>query len=188
MVIFCPRLQTDDIAGSDLKYLDDFIKLACAPKLLKLRMFPDCKEIAESMAVWYAVVRTEVLNEQREPVRAGEAPDTVVVVGDGVTPRTAALFAFRAPQWRCVSVDPMLRFDSPSWKAFTNMKSCGTDDDTVAAWTAISRLVMLRRRIEQVPAGCRSHRQPHVPRKVSVALYVCIIAPNNATPRPLCWL
>ncbi len=32
----------------------------------------------------------------------------MVSIGDGTTPRTAALFAFRSA-WRCYSVDPMLR-------------------------------------------------------------------------------
>lgn len=33
---------------------------------------------------------------------------TLIAVGDGVTPRTATLFAFRS-RWRCVSIDPALR-------------------------------------------------------------------------------
>lgn len=42
----------------------------------------------------------------------------LLAVGDGVTPRTAGLFAYRT-QWRCISVDPQMR--SGAWDGVTNL-------------------------------------------------------------------
>ncbi len=39
-------------AASNLGFLNEFIHLACAPTLLAMHMYPDCKEITESMAAW----------------------------------------------------------------------------------------------------------------------------------------
>ena len=56
--------------------------------------------------------RFEVLGAQDKSV-------TVLVVGDGCTPRTAAMFAFRT-SWRCVSIDPMLRCEEE--KPYTKVR------------------------------------------------------------------
>ena len=45
-------------------------------------------------------------------LRPDDASVTVVVVGDGLTPRTAALFCFRT-RWSCVSIDPLMTEDTP---------------------------------------------------------------------------
>lgn len=91
-----------------LRYLDAFVTATCGPDLLALGLFPNAKEITESWAAFAAVRR----------YLGGDYPFddpnlTVVCVGDGTTPRTAAMFAFRTA-WRCYSVDPLLRAD-PRW-------------------------------------------------------------------------
>lgn len=45
---------------------------------------------------------------------------TLVAVGDGVTPRTATMFAFRT-QWHCISIDPALR--NGPWDTVSNLHS-----------------------------------------------------------------
>lgn len=84
-----------------LRYLDEFIKLKCAPDLLNLRLFPNAKEITESMATFNAVRKNIIydgLNYQDEDV-------LLLDIGCGNTPRTAALFAFRT-KWECHAIDP----------------------------------------------------------------------------------
>lgn len=45
----------------------------------------------------------------------------LLAVGDGCTPRTAALFAFRSA-WRCVSIDPVMRA-SGGWDAVSSLQT-----------------------------------------------------------------
>ena len=82
------------------KYINHFIRGHCAADMLGRDMFPNGKEITESMAAFRAVMKY-----------AGVSYDddvTIVAVGDGHTPRTGALFAFRT-KWICHSIDPNLR-------------------------------------------------------------------------------
>ena len=87
------------------RYIDEFIKLRCAPDMLALNLFPNGKEITESMAA-YNAVREHIVKQ----CDAGLGGNTIalVAVGDGHRPRTAALFAFRSA-WTCFSIDPALR-------------------------------------------------------------------------------
>lgn len=86
----------------ELRYLNEFIGMHCAPDILLQRLFPDIKEITESMAA-YSAVRTYLW----QWFRPSDPDITLVAVGDGATPRTAALFAYRTA-WQCHSVDPRL--------------------------------------------------------------------------------
>lgn len=86
-------------------YLDEFFRLRCAPDILVSGVF-NCnnpaKEISESMAVFNAVRRTIGDNRLREGFL------DVVSVGDGSTPRTATIFAYRSKA-RCFSIDPLAK-------------------------------------------------------------------------------
>jgi hypothetical protein len=84
-----------------LCYFGELFSLTCAPDLLALGLFPNAKELTESFAAYRAVrdYLTTFSPQDREV--------TLVAVGDGGTPRTAATFAFRTA-WKCVSVDPVL--------------------------------------------------------------------------------
>src|SRR6185295_14541542 len=44
-----------EIAMSDHRHINEFFRLDCAPDLLRLRLFPNSKEITESMAAYHAV-------------------------------------------------------------------------------------------------------------------------------------
>lgn len=89
------------------RYLQEFVKLNCAVDLLALKLFPNAKEITESMAAFRGVM--DIIANAAN-LKANDPNVVLVSVGDGVTPRTAALFAFRT-EWRCWSVDPLLRME-----------------------------------------------------------------------------
>lgn len=82
------------------RHLDHFLRLRCSPDLIAQRIFPNAKEITESMAAVYAILRNGRLDSQDPGVSA-------ICVGDGSTPRTAALLAYRT-KWTCWAVDPAL--------------------------------------------------------------------------------
>lgn len=85
------------------KYVNKLFKLACFPDLIASKIFPDVKELTESMAAVDAV-----FTHLRDDVDPADPNVHLVSVGDGSTPRTAALFAFMT-QWTCVSIDPQLK-------------------------------------------------------------------------------
>jgi len=87
------------------RYINEFVKLNCASDLLELKLFPNAKEITESMGAFHAV-RSVILPETG--IQRNDPGITLVSVGDGCTPRTAALFAFLT-KWQCYSIDPQLR-------------------------------------------------------------------------------
>jgi len=107
------------------RYFDEFISLHCASDMLELGLFPNAKEITESFAC-YNAVRTRLKHLDR-----GDPYVSVVVVGDGYTPRTAALFAFLT-RWTCYSVDPALGKNGKAdrWSAIQRLhiKACKIED------------------------------------------------------------
>ena len=90
------------------RYMTEFLQLHCATELVESRVFPDAKEMTESFSAF---------NARRTQLSADFSADdpniTLVSVGDGHTPRTAALFAFRT-RWNCVAVDPEMGFAKDS--------------------------------------------------------------------------
>ena len=89
------------------RYIDEFLRLGCAPELIELKLFPTAKEITESMAAFQAVINYI-------PEISLKDPDiNLISIGDGVSPRTSGLFAFRS-KLNCVSVDPQLRVEKYS--------------------------------------------------------------------------
>ncbi len=88
-----------------LRYLDEVLSLRCTADLLTAGLFPTkaaAKELTETCGAFNAA-RNHV-----PWVNPRDVNTHVVVVGDGSTPRTAALFALRT-RWVCHSVDPALR-------------------------------------------------------------------------------
>jgi hypothetical protein len=112
------------------RYLDEFVRLSCAPDLLHTYLFPNAKEITESFACYDAV---------REHIWGKVSPrdDKVIffAVGDGHEPRTAATFAMRS-RWTCISIDPDL--------------SMG-DKGHLTPHNKINRLYMIRDFVENIP-------------------------------------
>lgn len=100
-----------------LRYIDEFIRLRCATDLLHWRLYPNAKEITESMAAYEAVRRyfwKRGYNPRDSTIR-------LIAVGDGSTPRTAALFAVRT-NWECYSIDPAL--NDKDWSAIRRLHIC----------------------------------------------------------------
>ena len=93
------------IPKPSLHYLDQFIKLKCASDLLKLGIFPNAKEISESIAALTAV------RKALGAPRFGDDKVLLLDVGSGVTGRTGVLFAHLTRR-TCLSIDPRLRKDS----------------------------------------------------------------------------
>lgn len=88
-----------------LRYLDELLSLRCAGDLLAAGLFPRtaaAKEMTESMAAFHAALHHVPWTN------AKDTTTTAIVVGDGATPRTAALFALRTG-WEVHSVDPLLK-------------------------------------------------------------------------------
>jgi len=89
-----------------VKYVNRFIGWNSAAEMLEMKLFPNIKEIAESVSMLYCVEQKLMgwdtdIEKKREDIN-------VVVIGDGVSPRTACVFAFHT-NWNCYSIDPLLR-------------------------------------------------------------------------------
>jgi len=82
------------------RYFTAFLKLKCAPDLLRFFKGSDAKEITESFAAYRAAVT--VLGRAR--LKDGSV--VCLVPGDGKRPRTGAVVAFRSA-WQVHSVDPI---------------------------------------------------------------------------------
>ncbi|RLO11996.1 hypothetical protein DYB28_001160 [Aphanomyces astaci] len=90
-----------------LRYLDEFVgDLTCSAQMLAWGLFPDAKEVSETMGVFNAVRKLGLHEKDTAPPGVH---DGIVIVGDGVTPRTAAMFAYRTKGWTCYSVDPIMK-------------------------------------------------------------------------------
>ncbi|NKB72177.1 MAG: hypothetical protein GKR89_34295 [Candidatus Latescibacteria bacterium] len=87
------------------RYINEFVQLRCSPDLLQAKLFPNGKEITESLAAYHAT-STHLIDSL--PL----ADDSIqcFVIGDGVVPRTGAVFAFRS-HWQVTSIDPKMYLD-----------------------------------------------------------------------------
>mmetsp|Transcript_26609 Transcript_26609/g.51221 ORF Transcript_26609/g.51221 Transcript_26609/m.51221 type:complete len:366 (+) Transcript_26609:98-1195(+) len=106
-----------DSSGGSSRYLSELLTLACGPDLLRLKLYPDAKELTESFAAFHAV--RAHLGHSFSP---SDPSVTAVCVGDGSVPRTAALFAYRT-KWQCYSVDPQLREPSDRWGGIERLQA-----------------------------------------------------------------
>lgn len=97
-----------------IRYLGEFMTLACAPDMLALKLFPNAKEISESFAAFEAVRR------HLQDLNLKDPDITCIAVGDGGTPRTAATFAFRSA-WTCHSIDPNLKGGTLRWSSIKRL-------------------------------------------------------------------
>jgi hypothetical protein len=86
------------------RYFNELFRLNCASDILALKLFPNVKEFTESMAA-YNAVRSHLVPLG---ICLNDPDNILIAIGDGCTPRTAALFAFRT-KWNCYSIDPALR-------------------------------------------------------------------------------
>ncbi|CAF3853397.1 unnamed protein product [Adineta steineri] len=144
-----------------LEYLDQFLQLICAPDLITMGLFPNAKEITESFAVWTAL-RRYILpklslssSSSTTTCTTDNRQNAIIVVGDGMTPRTAALCAYLTKgQWQCYSIDPLLQYDTYADITFINRRSLTTIDQC-KEWKNIKGLRMTRAKIQTVSIQCR---------------------------------
>jgi hypothetical protein len=111
---------------SETNHVREFLSLKCAGQMLNLGLFPNsaAKEVTESVGMFRAVA-----DHLLDDTITLKNPDIhLVVVGDGNTPRTAAMFAMRSG-WNCHSIDPILN----------------TNKD----WNSIKRLLIHSLKVEQ---------------------------------------
>jgi len=99
---------TEQFDKETFRYINEIFGCACFPDLLERKLFPNAKELTESQAVFNFVRNYLIRFDLKDP------GISVVSVGDGSTPRTAALFAFRTA-WAAYSIDPRLRAEK-SWR------------------------------------------------------------------------
>ena len=139
------QLKTKKVS---LRYLDEFIKLKCASNLIQANLFPNAKEITESMGA-YNTVR-KYLWERFHP---GDSNVICIVVGDGHTPKTGALFAYRT-RWTILSIDPVM------YRAKLDM------GQGLYAPAGIERLTVVRDKIQSRYLG--------IPLETKKILFICI--------------
>lgn len=122
------------------KYIQRFISWKSAIDMWQLELFPNVKEIAESMSMLYAI--EEKLSIWDENIKKNNPNINVVVVGDGVKPRTACIFAFNTT-WKTWSIDPSMRDkDYSSVKRLSVIKSKVEDVETMDFGDEILIIIM----------------------------------------------
>jgi hypothetical protein len=109
------------------RYINEIMGCKCFPDLLELGIYPNAKEITESLAAYSAARK---YGKKLFPFE--DRKTSMISVGDGASPRTAAMFAFRSA-WQCYSIDPNLKHK--------------------ANWKRIKRLVVMPNKIEDLAGG-----------------------------------
>ena len=143
-----------------LRYLNEFISLRCAPEFLIRDIFPNAKEITESMACFNAIRKyIKVKNFNNKNFNLFD-------VACGSTPRTASLFAFLT-QWICTAIDPKLKNEIYNIKKLKTYKYRIEDCEFKTESTTII-------------IACHSHvkldiinKQIKAPRKIFVSIECC---------------
>jgi len=82
-------------------YIDRVFSLRCFRDIVDLQVFQSAKDISESFCALNAALR----HGKNLPYK----DILCLVIGDGVTPRTAVLVAFLTKGWDCISIDPALK-------------------------------------------------------------------------------
>ena len=102
-----PQLTIPRVSCSyfyDNRHLHRFFKMGSAPLLMSENIFPNIKEITESMGAFVAIHEHLIKNG----IDRNSNKVDVYAIGDGHSPRTAALIACLT-KWNCISIDPQMR-------------------------------------------------------------------------------
>jgi hypothetical protein len=109
--------------GKSTYYVDRFLsKNLVAADIMLLKLFPDSKEITESMGAMLGLFNSGINPSDKDVV--------VFCIGDGHVPRTGGLLAFKTA-WTIISIDPCMRVEKEEFKK-------------------IKRLYMIKNHIEHV--------------------------------------
>lgn len=129
-----PEPHSPRFAKPSTRYINEFLRLRCGPDLLEAGLFPNGKEITESFAAFAAAGHLDnAFNLKDEGVRC-------FVIGDGVVPRTGALFACRS-QWQITSIDPQMYTDRSN--PFERLKRVNCRIEDLAPLTCDKALIVL---------------------------------------------
>lgn len=99
--------QPNVVAAESRKYMNEFLKSKCSIILLENELFPDAKELSESFGAFNAC------RKHLGEFKTDDESISLVSVGEGMTPRTAALFALRT-SWHCIAIDPEMGLSKKS--------------------------------------------------------------------------
>ena len=117
----CMEISMDNRNKHLFRYIDEFLSLKCVTDLIDHKLYPDTKEITESMAI-LNVLRTYFNSSSKDlkndyDYNFENKNVTAIVVGDGSTPRIAALLCF-ITKWNDIySIDPQLKINkNKSWE------------------------------------------------------------------------
>ena len=93
------------VPARHIRHIERFWRRRCALDLWRLGIFPDIKEVSEAEAMRHAMLKKLRMHERAEGT-------TVLVAGDGRTPRLGALLAYTT-SWTAISIDPVTRDEWP---------------------------------------------------------------------------
>ena len=93
-------------AKPQLRYIDYFLQQTFATLFINLKIFPSSSDISESVGAFLNAIRyfPDLRSE-------GGKQDVILVIGDGETPRTSAVFHEKTQGYKVIGVDPLLRKD-----------------------------------------------------------------------------
>ena len=148
------------------KHIEEFFKLKCAGDMLNLGLFPNAKEVTESMGAYHAV---RWLLAPKLGLRFDDPAIAMVCVGDGHTPRTAAMFAFRSA-WMCYSVDPLLRKEL--WDVCRLQCYARKIEDSIMHFPLYDRVIIVCVHSHASLGSCLKHII--APKRSVVAMECCI--------------
>jgi hypothetical protein len=166
-------------------YLESLLALKRAPQYLASGVLPrrnKSKEVTESMAAFYAV------RDALGPARFGDDAVSLLDVGCGHAPRTAALFALTTA-WTCEGVDPVLKRQAKGVSncfglSLTLEQWCSDQDDVIVNGTSPLVVVAVHSHASLAPLEAQIGRRellvvalpccvPQMLRRPDGALYQC---------------
>ena len=117
----------DDKNKHLFRYIDEFLSLKCVTDLINHKIYPDAKEITESMSILNALRKyfhssSKDLQKHKDYNFANKNV-TAIIIGDGSTPRIASLLCFVTKWNNIYSIDPQLKINkNKSWKNIKHLK------------------------------------------------------------------
>lgn len=126
----CVKNSHYDNKNYAIKYINQYFRLNCSADMQAIRLFPNVKEIQESFGTFNIV--TEHIMTMDPNITLDNPNINVYVIGDGVSPRTAATFNFLS-KWKTFSIDPLMRTEK-DWSSVNNLTVLkGTGEECIEA-------------------------------------------------------
>jgi hypothetical protein len=110
-------------------YVDRFLLKTKLHSLLQYKVFPNIKEISESMSAYYAV-KTCLEQSGLGRTKFGDQNIKCYVVADGSMPRTGGIFVLHT-NWSIYSIDPMMKNTMENKLDRLSCHTCTAEDFTI---------------------------------------------------------